>query len=239
MPIVEGLQQQTPEWLHQRHGMVTGSRVADVVGRKRPTAEQKKAGMPGDYYKARQDYLWDVIIERLTGRSAETYVTPAMEFGIENEPLARAAYELEKDVEVEAVGFAIHPQIEWFGASPDGLVGTDGCLEIKVPNSSTHLAYLLEGEIPVDYMPQMMAEMACAERKWCDFVSFDPRLPPKLRFFCRRFHRNDALIAQMETEIRAFLEEVTLKLGELATRASDGPTAHPGRKGEAIVEGSR
>lgn len=212
--IIEDLMQNTPEWLMQRCGMVTASRVADVVGRKKP----KKGEEVGEYLKARQDYLMDVVIERLTGRTTENYVSPAMEWGIEQEPIARAAYEMEKDEQAELVGFATHPKIEWFGASPDSLVGEDGCLEIKCPNTSTHLAYLLDGEVPVDYMPQMMAEMACAERKWCDFVSFDPRLPKNLQFFCRRFHRNDALIEVMEGEVRLFLEEVLLKMGELANR---------------------
>lgn len=220
--IIEGLVQNTPEWLMHRTGMCTGSRVADVVGRKQPTAAQKKAGEPGDYLKKREDYLTEVLISRLTGRSPETYVSPAMEWGIENEPLARAAYEMHQNVEVDLVGFATHPTIEWFGASPDGLVGTDGCLEIKCPNTSTHLGYIIDGCIPVDYMPQMMAEMACSERQWCDFVSYDPRLPKNLQFFGRRFHRNEEHMAMMESEVRKFLEDVLLKLGALAERVGKG-----------------
>ena len=214
--IIEGLQQNTPEWLQQRCGMVTASRVADVCKRLTRASNGKKAG---DYAQCRHDYLMDIVIERLTGRAADNYVSPSMEWGIEQEPYARAEYELQRDVEVQLVGFAMHPKIEWFGASPDGLVGKDGCVEFKCPNTSTHLAYLLEGQVPLEYMPQMMAEMACAERQWCDFVSFDPRLPRNLRFFHRRFYRNDEHIAIMESEVRAFLEDVLLKLGELAEKA--------------------
>lgn len=214
--IIEGLVQNTPEWLMQRIGMVTASRVDEILGRKQQTKEQKASGKPGDYLKKRQDYLWDVVVERLTGRASETYVSPAMEYGIETEPLARAAYEIERNEEVELVGFATHPTIEWFGASPDGLVGNDGLVEIKCPNTSTHLEYLLEGKPPLDYLPQMTAQMSCTERKWCDFVSFDPRLPKKLQFFHRRFHRNDEQIAIMELEVKLFLEEVILKLAGLA-----------------------
>ena len=206
MPIIEGLVQNTPEWLMHRIGMVTASRVVDVVTKLKS----------GKYSSARDKYLMDVVIERLTGRASETYVSPAMEWGIETEPLAKAAYEIEKDVELTSVGFVTHPTIEWFGCSPDSFVGDEGLLEAKCPNTSTHLAYLLDGEIPLDYMPQMLGQMACTERKWCDFVSYDPRLPQKLQFFVRRFHRNDEHIKALEDEVMKFLEEVTLKLAELA-----------------------
>src|ERR1035438_5614021 len=131
MPIIEGLVQNTPEWLMHRIGMVTASRVVDVVTKLKS----------GKYSSARDKYLMDVVIERLTGRASETYVSPAMEWGIETEPLAKAAYEIEKDVELTSVGFVTHPTIEWFGCSPDSFVGDEGLLEAKCPNTSTHLAY--------------------------------------------------------------------------------------------------
>lgn len=215
MPIVE-VQQQTPEWLQMRCGMVTGSRVAEVTGRKVPTKAQKDLKQPGDYYKARADYLMEVCVERLTGRAVEHFVTQAMEEGIENEPLARAAYEIANDVEVQDGGFAIHPKMEWFGASPDGLVGADGLIEIKCPKSTTHLETVASGKIPEEYLPQMMAEMACAERQWVDFVSFDPRMPKSLQLWVKRFHRDEKCIALLEAEVGKFLEEVILKLAELA-----------------------
>lgn len=216
--IIEDLQQGTPEWLMQRCGMCTGSRVADVVKRlTRKSGDREK----GDYAQCHYDYLTELVVERLTGRVTDGYVTPAMEWGIEQEPNARMAYEAERGEMAMPIGFATHPTIEWFGASPDSLVGTDGLLEIKCPNTSTHLEYLLEGKVPLDYMPQMMAEMACTERKWCDFVSYDPRLPKKLQLFVRRFYRNDEHIAIMEADVKFFLEEVILRMGELANRAEE------------------
>jgi putative phage-type endonuclease len=196
--IIEGLEQQTPEWYTMRKGMVTGSRVADIVTR------LKKGG----YSAARQTYLMEIACARLTGLMPDHHVSPAMEWGIANEPFARAAFELANDCMVESIGFAIHPKIEYFGASPDGLIGEEGVLEIKCPTSDTHLSYILAGVVPVEYCPQMLAEMACTERQFCDFVSFDPRMPENLQLFMRRFHRDDKLIAMMEEEVQIFLGEV-------------------------------
>lgn len=209
MDVVQG----SPEWLMARCGCVTASRVADVITKLKS----------GKYSEKRDKYLMDVVIERITGRMVEKYVSPAMDFGIDNEPLAKAAYEAETENQIDSVGIVYHSSIEWFAASPDGLVGTDGLVECKCPNTSTHLSYMLNGEVPLDYMPQMMAQMSCTERKWCDFVSYDPRLPRNLQFFCRRFHRDEKLISLMEAEVKAFLEEVVLKLGELANRAEIAP----------------
>jgi putative phage-type endonuclease len=218
MPKIEGLIQNTPEWLVHRVGMATASKVADVIGRKKQTKSQAEKGITPDYLQERDNYLWDVVIERLTGRAADHYCSPAMEHGIEFEPLARAAYELEKDVEVEPGGFWIHPKMEWFGASPDGLVGENGLLEIKCPTTKVHLQYLSDDVVPLEYAPQMLAQMACTERKWCDFVSYDNRLPADLQLFVKRFNRDDALIEAMEAEVALFLDDVILRLGELAKR---------------------
>ena len=218
MPQIEGLMQNTPEWLMQRIGMCTGSKVADVIGRKKQTKAQIEKGEVAEYLKGRDDYMWDVVVERLTGRATDHYISPAMEHGTDTEPLARAAYETAMDVDVKHGGFFVHPQMEWFGASPDGLIGTDGILEIKCPTTRVHLQYLKDDEIPIDYAPQMLAELACTERKWCDFVSYDDRLPANMRLFIKRFERNDALIAGMEAEVKTFLEDVILRLGELAER---------------------
>jgi putative phage-type endonuclease len=207
--IVEGIEQQTPEWLQMRTGMVTASRVADVIAK-------RKKGI-GEL-ECRAKYRSEIICECLTGRSAEHYVTPAMEWGIENEDLARAAYEMRLDIETEPGGFHIHGEIPRFGASPDGLIGEDGVLEIKCPTTAVHVGYIIAGVTPEEYMPQMLAEMACTGRQWCDFVSFDPRLPKKLQLFVRRFQRDDGRIAEMEEEVLKFLEEVieTIKLLETA-----------------------
>lgn len=208
MPIIE-VDQQTPEWLQMRVGMVTGSRVADVIA--------KRVKGTGEL-KCRADYRMEIICECLTGRASEHYVTPAMEWGIETEPLARAAYEMRLDIDTQPGGFAIHDEISRFGASPDGLIGADGVLEIKCPTTATHLEWIQNGILPPEYQPQMLAEMACTGRAWCDFVSFDPRLPKKLQLFVRRYPRDDERIAAIEGEVLTFLEEViaTIKLLETA-----------------------
>lgn len=199
MPIVEGLEQQTPEWIQMRIGIVTGSRVPDVMAKlKRGTGEAA----------ARRNYRNELVIENLTGRACEHYVTQAMEWGIQQEKFARNAYEVATNAIVEPVGFALHPKIGKFGASPDSLVGDDGVLEIKCPTSETHLEWMLSGVVPVDYEPQMLAEMACTERKWCDFVSYDPRMPDKLQLYIRRLHWDDEKIAAMEQEVCKFLDEL-------------------------------
>jgi putative phage-type endonuclease len=197
MPVIE-VEQGSADWLKMRVGMCTGSRIIDVV------TKLKKGG----YCAARQDYLMELVVERLTGLNADNYVSPAMQWGIDNEQFAVAAYEIERDVMLEPGGFAMHPEIKWFGASPDRRIGENGLLEVKCPTSRTHLRYLIENVVPIEYQPQMLAEMACSEREYVDFVSFDPRFPPGLQLFVKRFERNDELIAIMETEIRQFLTEV-------------------------------
>lgn len=196
--IIEDLEQGTPEWLQMRMGIVTGSRVADVMAKL-----SRKEGEA----QCRKNYKAELVSEILTGRASDHYVSPAMQWGIDNEIFARNAYEVEV-AEVERVGFALHPTITRFGSSPDGLVGTDGLVEFKCPNTATHLDYIIAGEVPSEYHWQMLAEMACAERKWCDFVSYDPRLPKKLQVFVRRFERDDARIAAMELEVSRFLGEL-------------------------------
>ena len=124
-------------------------------------------------------------------------------------------------------GFAIHPKLEWFGASPDGLVGDEGLIEIKCPKSTTHLETIASGEIPEEYLPQMMAEMACAERQWVDFVSFDPRMPKSLQLWVKRFNRDEKCIGLLEQEVEKFLQEVVFKLAELAEFAAKESDAIP------------
>jgi putative phage-type endonuclease len=202
MPIVEGVEQQSVEWLQMRIGCVTGSRVADVMNMLKRGGESQR----------RKDYKSEIVCEILTGRAAEHYVTPAMEWGTDNEPLARASYELEFDTEVTPVGFALHASIDRFGASPDGLVGSDGLVEFKCPTTATHIDNIINGCIPEQYQWQMLAELACTDRKWCDFVSFDPRLPKGLQLFVRRLDRDDERIKEMEENVRNFLDEVAAVL---------------------------
>ena len=138
-----------------------------------------------------------------------------MQWGTDKEPEARAAYEFRTDCEIAQVGFVIHPQIADSGASPDGLVGDDGMAEFKCPNTATHIETLLTGAIPSKYITQMMWQMACTGRKWCDFVSFDPRMPETMRFFICRIERDDKLIASLEKDVTDFLDEMAKKIAQL------------------------
>lgn len=205
MPLIE-VEQGTDEWLAMRSGLVTASRMADVMAKLK-----SKNGMAAD----RRRYLMEVVVGRLTGLNPETYVSPAMQWGLDNEDLAKGAYEISTSSIIEPGGFAIHDKIKWFGASPDGLIGDDGLVEVKCPNSDTHIGYILSGEIPDDYKPQMWAEMACTNRSWCDFVSFDPRMPKNLRLFIRRFPRDEPMIAAVEMEVEQFLSEVEAMVEQL------------------------
>lgn len=198
-------------WFAQRLGRVTASRMVDVLAK-------VKSGEAA----ARANYRAELVAERLTGKPTESFSSPAMKWGTEAEPLARAAYEAEFGVLVDEVGMIPHPAIEWAGASPDGLVGKDGLLEIKAPNTKTHIDTLLANEAPSQYLPQMMWQMACTGRAWCDFVSFDPRLPADMQMFVKRVHRDNDLIARYEQEVIVFLSEVgdtILKLSQLRKAA--------------------
>lgn len=203
------MDQRTPEWFAARLGKVTASRVADVMARTK-TGESA----------SRKNYLAELVVERLTGRPAEGYTNAAMQWGIDTEPQARAAYEMDTGDTVTEVGFVNHPDM-FAGASPDGLCGDDGLVEIKCPNTATHIETLLSGEIPAKYVTQMQWQMACTGRQWCDFVSFDPRLPGKLQLFVKRCLRDDELIGKMETEVAAFLCEVGAKVDALKSKTGD------------------
>jgi putative phage-type endonuclease len=177
----EEMSQQSVEWLKFRIGRITASRVVDVMN-------FRKDGKPG---ADRKNYLAELVAERLTGRAAEHYVTPYMERGTEEEPFARAAYEVATGEDVEQVGAIVHPDLPFFSASPDGLVGDDGMVEFKAPTTANHLAWLMADEVPEEHKWQMYAGMSCSGRQWCDFVSFDSRLPHGLRVFTKRLMRDD------------------------------------------------
>lgn len=189
--------QQSAEWFAARIGKVTASRVADVVAR-------TKTG----YGASRANYLAELVAERLSGARVEGFTNAAMQWGNDQEPEARLAYEFRTDATVEQVGLIDHPTIAMSGASPDGLVGVDGLVEIKCPSTATHIETLLTGVIPLKYETQMLWQMACTGRAWCDFASFDPRMPEAMRLFVKRLDRNDAHIAELEEEVRTFLFEL-------------------------------
>ena len=200
------IEQGSPEWFAQRLGKVTASRVADVIAK-------TKTG----YSTSRDNYMAQLVCERMTGTVAESYTNAAMAHGVETEPLARAAYESHADVLVDEVAMITHPTIEQAGASPDGLVGDDGLVEIKCPNSATHIDTLLSQSVPGKYNTQMQWQMACTRRKWCDFVSFDPRMPKELQLFVKRVDRDDAYIDMLEKEVVSFLKELDAKIAKLET----------------------
>jgi len=191
------IEQGTPEWFAQRLGKVTASRVADIIAK-------TKTGVAA----SRGNYLAQLVAERLTGQAADSFKSGAMQHGTETEPMARMAYETETGQMVTEVAMIQHPKIEMAGASPDGLVGDDGLVEIKCPNTSTHIATLMADKAPSGYMAQMQWQMACTGRAWCDFVSFDPRMPEDMQLFIKRVPRDEKLIAEYEAEVIKFLAEV-------------------------------
>ena len=201
------IEQGTPEWFAARLGNVTASRVADVIAK-------TKSG----YSASRDNYMAQLICERMTGTVAESFTNAAMQWGTETEPLARAAYESAADVLVDQVGYVPHPVINRAGASPDGLVGADGLLEIKCPNTATHIETLLSEKVPSKYITQMQWQMACTGRQWCDFVSFDPRLPDGLQLFVSRVEAYSEYITTLEHEVEMFLIELDNKIFKLNER---------------------
>lgn len=228
--------QGTTEWLQARAGKVTASRIKDVMAK----------GKSGEA-ATRRNYRAQLVAETLTGMPQEqAFVSAEMKWGTEQEPYARAAYEVRTGRMVDQLGLVIHPTIELGAASPDGITldhqveanllrgmneeeedklralwmkkgmaPCEGLIEIKCPNTATHLDYLIANEVPADYQPQMLWQMACTGAQWCDFISFDPRLPEKFQLFVKRFHRDEARIATMEAEVRQFLSEVAKTIEQL------------------------
>ena len=201
-------EQRSPEWYAQRLGKVTASRVGDALGR-------TKTG----WSACRDNYRMQLVVERLTGDPVPAFVNSAMEWGVNTEPLARIAYAAATGRMVTETGFFDHPEIAMSGASPDGLVGDDGMVEIKCPTTATHVETLLGAEIDPKHLKQMHWQMACTGRLWCDYVSYDPRVPTELQLHVRRVDRDDKLIAELEAGIRDFLAEVDSTIAALTTLA--------------------
>lgn len=201
------IEQGTDAWKQLRRGKATASRIADIIAK-------TKTG----WGASRANYAADLIAERLTGVTVEGYINAAMQHGTDTEPEARAAYEFLFDCEVNQVAFVEHPTIAMSGASPDGCVGDDGIVEFKCPLTATHLGTLLGEPIPAKYITQVMWQLACTGRKWCDWCSYDNRLPESMRLYTYRIKRDDALIASLEKEVTTFLAEVDRKVAELTAR---------------------
>jgi putative phage-type endonuclease len=213
MKIVD-CEQGSPEWHAARCGRVTASRVADIM-------RKTKSGVSA----SRNTYMGELIAERLSGfQDAYGFTSKAMDWGKEQEPRARAMYGFMRDVTPALVGLVIHPTIEMAAGSPDSLIADDGMLEIKCPNSATHIATLLGAPIDPDYVKQMQWNMACTGAKWCDFVSFDPRMPGHMQVHIERVSRDAIAIVEMQSAVLAFLAEMDARLADLVRRYPE-PTA--------------
>lgn len=201
------LDQRSPEWFAARAGKATASCIYKIMAR-------TKTGYGAD----RANYAAQLVTERLTGCVAESFSSAAMQWGTDTEPMARDAYSESALCVVAETGFHDHPTIAMAGASPDGLIGDDGLVEIKCPNSATHIATLTGAAIDRKYLLQMQWQMACTGRAWCDFASFDPRLPLEMQLHVRRVERDAELIAEVEGEVVKFLAEVDATVADLRAR---------------------
>lgn len=201
------MDQGTPEWFAARLGKATASRIKDVAAK----------GRSGAASASRANYEAQLVVERLTGKKAEEYTNSTMDRGTELEADARDAYQFQTNNEVVEVGFVEHPTVQLSGASPDGLIGSDGITQIKCRNEAKHLAYLLVGKISGPENTQIQWEMACTERAWCDFVNYHPAFPIGMQLFIKRIPRDDERISELEKEVRRFLDEVAGKVVKLKT----------------------
>lgn len=196
--------QDSPEWATARLGCATASRIADLTAR-------TKTG----WGASRANYMAELIAERLTGEPSPSYISPAMQWGTNHEEDAIAAYELRTDCDALPGGFVLHPTIGHAGASPDRFVGDDGLLETKCPLTATHIDTLLTKTVDGKYVKQMQWQMACTGRRWCDFISFDPRMPERMSLFIKRIKRDDDMIRDLEKEVIDFLKELDAKVNSL------------------------
>jgi putative phage-type endonuclease len=201
------VEQGSAEWKAARLGKVSASRIDEMVAR-------TKTG----WGASRANYAAELIAEHLTGQPAEKFTSIAMQWGTDTEADAKDCYCFLRDAEIEPVGLVLHPTIAMACASPDGLVGDDGLIEVKCPNTATHIDTLLSETVPDKYVKQMLWQMACTGRQWCDFVSFDPRMPPAMQTFIKRVPRDAAAIAELEREAIVFLNEIDATLSKLRAK---------------------
>lgn len=199
------MEQRTDEWYRARCGQLGASQIAKALAKGKSGAESV----------TRKNLIAELVAMRLTGQPQEGFTSAAIQWGIDNEPIARTAYEMRKDLLVDEVGWIPHPIIQWTGCSPDGLVGKDGLVEIKCPNTATHIDYLKSRVVPSEYHLQMLWQMECTGRDWCDFVSFDSRMPEKYQLFIKRFDRDDARLNEIRPEIIRFLDDVQQTINDL------------------------
>jgi putative phage-type endonuclease len=198
------MEQRSEEWFAARCGSLGASQLNEAL-----------ATTKNGWGASRENLKNRIIAERLTGSPTETFQNAAMVWGVVTEDQARKAYEEATGTFVDEMGIAQHPVLEHTHASPDGLVGEDGLLEIKCPNTTTHIETLKSQKVPSKYMNQMLWQMRCVDRQWCDYVSFDPRLPEHLQLFIKRVERDDAAIAELEAKVAEFLTEVSREIDAL------------------------
>jgi putative phage-type endonuclease len=201
---MQDLIQGSPEWTQARVGSLGASRIADITAR-------TKSG----YGASRANVMAELVCERLTNLPAERFVTPAMQHGIDCEAEARSTYEFELGVTAKTCGLFRHPTIEGTHASPDGLIGDDGCLEVKCPNTATHIETLLSKRVPERYIKQIQWQLACTGRRWCDYCTYDNRMPSELQLWIFRVMRDQKMIDELEREARIFLDELDEKVAAL------------------------
>ena len=201
--------QGTQAWLAERAGFCTASRASAVLA----TIKSGEAA-------TRRNYRAQLVAERLTGAPAESFKSAEMQWGNDTEPAGRMAYEARTGAMVEEQGFIKHPTLPWTGCSPDGFIGADGMVEIKCPNTATHIDALLGKGVPAEHIPQIQFQMWVCGRQWVDFVSFDPRMPERLQLFVSRVARNDVYIAGLEAEVVKFLAAVAVTVRELEALAN-------------------
>jgi len=192
------VEQGSAEWIACRLGKITSSRISDILAK-------GKGDKPS---VTRKNYMYQLLLERLTGEMADHYSSPEMQRGLEKEQSAADAYEAETYSIVTKCGFFESPDGVMSGSSPDRLVGDDGLIEIKNPNTSTHIETKMSGDIKREYILQMQHQMYCSGRKWVDFVSYDDRLPINLRLFIKRIDRDEKMIEEILSEVKLFLSEL-------------------------------
>ena len=195
----------SPSWVPARVGLLTGSVFAKAIAKTKD----------GKWAASRKDLLFEKLAERLTGVAADHFVSPAMQWGLDNEQGAKDALEVSQGLIIDRAGFILHPTIEFFGATPDGFIDSDGVLEVKCPTTKTHLAYLTNRKVPAEYIPQMNAEILCAQRKWALFASFDPRMPVKQQLFIIKYEPTAEALAEAEQQAKDFLAELEAAFREI------------------------
>lgn len=194
-------------FMNDRCGKLTGSRMNAAMAYLKQTAKEIADKKPKEDRKERASLKVEILCERMTGNIVDKFVNTAMQWGIEKEPEAKAAYEAKTGRIITDVGFIDHPRIEFCGASPDGFVD-DGLVEIKCPTTATHVSWILDGGIPDEHKAQMTLQAAVTGRSWVDFVSYDPRMPEPQQLLVRRFYPTAGEIAEIEAEAEKFLAEV-------------------------------